>query len=111
MEKTRRAEKSEDDFINIGTMTIFNNPVNFENKIHNKSDNKLEYCKRFTNYYYKVVIEKGGELSTLNNNNLINAKNFVINCYKEYVTKYDNKMVNKIKKLSNLGGNIEVFEL
>ena len=111
LEKTRRAEKSEDDFINIGTMTIFNNPVNFENKIHNKSDNKLEYCKRFTNYYYKVVIEKGGELSTLNNNNLINAKNFVINCYKEYVTKYDNKMVNKIKKLSNLGGNIEVFEL
>jgi len=58
-----------------------------------------------------VVLEKGGELSTLNKNNLINAKNFIIGCYKDFVSDYNEELVSKIKKLSNLGGNIEVFEL
>jgi hypothetical protein len=111
LERTRKTKNISDDFINIGVLTIFNNPVKFEKKIHKKSNNKLEYCKRFTNYYYKVVIEKGGELKTLNNNNLINSKNFIINCYKDYVTEYDDEIKKRINTLTNLAGNIEVFEL
>lgn len=111
LERTKKAKNLSDDFINIGVLTIFNNPVKFEKKIHNKSNNKLDYCKRFTNYYYRVVIEKGGELASLNNNNLINSKNFIINCYKEFVTDYDDKLKKRINTLTNLAGNIEVFEL
>ena len=109
--RQKKQKKIADDFVGIGVQTIFNNPVRLENRIHKKSDSKLEYCQRFTNYYYKVVLEKGGELSTLNKNNLINAKNFIIGCYKDFVSDYNEELVSKIKKLSNLGGNIEVFEL
>ena len=109
--RQRKEKKVSDDFIGIGVQTIFNNPVRIENRIHKKSDTKLEYCQRFTNYYYKVVLEKGGKLSKLNKNNLINAKNFIIGCYKGFVADYDEKLVSKIKKLSNLDGNVEVFEL
>jgi hypothetical protein len=109
--KTKAAKNIDDDFISIGVQTIFNNTVRFENKIYKKSNNKFEYCKRFTDYYYKVVLEKKVSSDKINQNNLINSKNFIINCYKEYVTKYDQDVLNKIKKLSNLGGDIETFEL
>ena len=111
LNKTKKALNTPDDFIDIKAMTIFEKPIPTEIEIHEKSNSKLEYCERFTNYYYKSVLKTGVNFKNVNNNNLINSKNFVIGCYKEYVSKYDNNMIDKIKDLSNLSGNIEVFEL
>ena len=111
LNKTKKALNTPDDFINIKAMTIFKKPIPTEIEIHEKSNSKLEYCERFTNYYYKSVLKTGVNFKYVNNTNLINSKNFVIGCYKEYVSKYDDNMINKIKDLSNLSGNIEVFEL
>ena len=111
LNKTKKALNTPDDFIDIKAMTIFKKPIPTEIEIHEKSNSKLEYCERFTNYYYKSVLKTGVNSKDINKNNVINSKNFVIGCYKEYVSKYDNNMIDKIKDLSNLSGNIEVFEL
>jgi len=110
IKKVKEVKKSKD-LIETGALTIYETPNNDENKVYKKSKTKEEYCMRFTNYYYQTVIEGGGKLASLNQNNLTNSKNFIINCYKEYNKKYDKNLKSKINQLTNLGGNVEVFEL
>ena len=111
LNKTKKALNTPDDFIDIKAMTIFKNPTPTEIVLHEKSNSKFEYCKRFTNYYYMSVKKTGVNFKDVNKNNINNSKNFVIGCYKEYVSKYDNNMIEKIKYLSDLANEKEVFEL
>lgn len=102
-----------DDLVSIGVMTIFDSVKKVENKLYKKSDTKEEYCKRFTEFYYKIVIEHNDlfEENPINQNNLNTSKNFIISCYNQFSTNYDTKLKEKVKTLTNLAGDIEIFEL
>ena len=72
-----------------------------------------KHCKRFTEFYYKIVIEYNDlfEENPINQNNLNTSKNFIISCYNQFSTNYDTKLKEKVKTLTNLAGDIEIFEL
>jgi hypothetical protein len=67
----------------------------------------------FTDFYYKMVIEKNNlfEDNPINQNNLTTSKNFIVSCYNEFSVDYDNELKEKVKTLTNLAGDIEIFEL
>ena len=51
------------------------------------------------------------EENPINQNNLNTSKNFIISCYNQFSTNYDTKLKEKVKTLTNLAGDIEIFEL
>ena len=106
-------EDKEDDLVSVGIMTLFNSPKKIEKKLYKKSETKKEYCEMFTEFYYKMVIEKNNlfEDNPINQNNLTTSKNFIVSCYNEFSTDYDNELKEKVKTLTNLAGDIEIFEL
>ena len=106
-------EGKPDDLVSIGVMTIFDSVKKMEKKLYKKSETKEEYCKRFTEFYYKIVIDNNDlfEENPVNQNNLNTSKNFIISCYNQFSTNYDTKLKDKVKTLTNLAGDIEIFEL